>query len=77
MILKYKSQIATYIIVFIISLLVFSLFFTTAYQNSKVEQTYEMADHNISQHYKINSESKQQSISNSEQNHTSVFAYAK
>jgi len=36
-----------------------------------------MADHNISQHYKINSESKQQSISNSEQNHTSVFAYAK
>ena len=57
-------------------MLVFSLFFTTAYQNSKVEQTYEMADHNISQHYKINSESKQQSISNSEQNHTSVFAYA-
>ncbi|PHK49154.1 DNA damage-induced cell division inhibitor SosA [Staphylococcus edaphicus] len=54
----YKSQIKAYTVVLIATMILCALFILSAYNNANSEQTYEMTDHQMTQHV---SDSKQNS----------------
>lgn len=71
MIKNYKSQIKTYIIVLMVTMILCALFILSAHNSTDSEQTYEMTDHQITSKSVIseqdNSETKIQGEQSSQQ----------
>lgn len=71
MIKNYKSQIKTYIIVLMVTMILCALFILSAHNSAGSEQTYEMTDHQITSKSVIseqdNSETKIQGEQSSQQ----------
>ena len=74
MLTKQTKTFLTYIAVFLVSCLIFLVFFLSVNQSAHSEQTYEMTDHEIHQQDNNKSNYKVEDKQNSEQNDTSVFA---
>lgn len=77
MINKIKNEVLTYIAVFLVSLLIAIIFLTSAYQNSKSEQTYEVSDHSITQSDRLDANNYDEKVNKTEQKHHHVFAFVK
>ena len=74
MLTKQTKTFLTYIAVFLVSCLIFLVFFLSVNQSAHSEQTYEMTDHEIHQQDNNKSNYKVEDKQNSEQNDQSVFA---
>ncbi|WP_436881281.1 DNA damage-induced cell division inhibitor SosA [Staphylococcus pasteuri] len=74
MLTKQTKTFLTYISVFLISCLIFIVFFLSVNQNEHSEQTYEMTDHEIHQNVNHNTNQSLNKQDDSEQNSGSVFA---
>ena len=74
MLTKQTKTFLTYIAVFLVSCLIFLVFFLSVNQSAHSEQTYEMTDHKIHQHNQQGTTQNYKDKQNSEQNDQSVFA---
>ena len=74
MLTKQTKTFLTYIAVFLVSCLIFLVFFLSVNQSAHSEQTYEMTDHEIHQQDNNKSNYKVEDKQNSEQNDNKVFA---
>lgn len=73
----YTSQIKTYLLILVTTMLLCTIFVLTADINNNREQTYEMTDHKITTHHKEKSSNELQQNLNSEQSSNQTMAVIK
>ncbi|AXV42476.1 lipase chaperone [Staphylococcus warneri] len=76
MLTKQTKTFLTYIAVFLVSCLIFLVFFLSVNQSAHSEQTYEMTDHEIHQNANQNEHQVPNNDGNSEHKSGSMFALA-
>lgn len=71
---NYKSQIKSYIIVLIVTMVLCTLFILSAHNNANSEQTYEMTDHQMTSQSVNGEQSNDETKLQSEQTSQQVMA---
>ncbi|RIP33452.1 hypothetical protein BUZ14_10090 [Staphylococcus gallinarum] len=72
MIKLYKSQVKTYLMVLISTMLLCTIFILTAHHSDGTEQTYEMTDHKVTENIKQDNAKAQSTYKDSEQSEHQV-----
>lgn len=72
MIKLYKSQVKTYLMVLVATMLLCTIFILTAHHSDGTEQTYEMTDHNVTENISQDKEKAQSDHQDSEQSEHQV-----
>ena len=72
MIKLYKSQVKTYLMVLVATMLLCTIFILTAHHSDGTEQTYEMTDHNVTENINQDKEKVQSDHQDSEQSEHQV-----
>lgn len=72
MIKLYKSQVKTYLMVLVATMLLCTIFILTAHHSDGTEQTYEMTDHNVTENINQDKEKVQTDHQDSEQSENQV-----
>ena len=71
---NYKSQIKSYIIVLVVTMVLFALFILSAHNSANSEQTYEMTDHQMTSQSVNGEQSNDETKLQSEQTSQQVMA---